>query len=72
VRKFFYIWFGTLILIAASAGATWAAGAFSSYDIPSDQSEAAAKYWNPDRMKNAIPTPLPKTSDIAGTCGRDS
>jgi V8-like Glu-specific endopeptidase len=59
MRKFLTISFAVIILVASSAGAAWASGAFAAYDIPSDQKEAAARYWTPGKMKNAKPHPIP-------------
>ena len=60
MRKFVCILFGILFLIAASAAGTWATETFSVYNIPSDQTATAAKYWTAERMQKATPRPIPK------------
>jgi hypothetical protein len=60
MRRSVCILFGILFLIVISTAGTWAAEKFSIYDIPTDQSAVASKYWTVERMKAAIPRPTPK------------
>jgi hypothetical protein len=75
MRKLLTISFAIFILIAASTGGSWAAGVFATYDIPSDQKEAAARYWTSEKMKSAKPHPTPHKpaavrGAVTGTLGQ--
>jgi hypothetical protein len=60
MTKFASMLFGALFLIAAPATGIHAAETFAVYNVPADQSAAAAKYWTKERMQKAKPKPAPK------------